>query len=115
MLIQYKMKGSLMTHAGVIETTGFWLRFDIDADPDTGEVFGYKAWSHFGFTFEHKDYAEFMRRINCLLSVVSGDVDYCSHAHDCEVVLLKDGRRLRFALDAFVYDEEGERKKYVQD
>lgn len=55
MIIEYELQGSQLLHKGIFDTRGFWARFETEYCDITKEALSYKIYSHFSFTFEHKD------------------------------------------------------------
>lgn len=72
MLIEYHLQGSTMIHKGVFDTTGFWARVGVEQDDITKETYLYKIWSHFSFTFEHRDILVVDEVWNALLDALRG-------------------------------------------
>lgn len=60
MIIEFELQGSKCLHKGIFDTTGFWVKYEVEVeeallsgDPDT--ITGYKIFSHFSFAYYHTD------------------------------------------------------------
>lgn len=49
MIIEYKLEGSITTHQGIFDTTGFWCVFEEDAERISDSVTIYNGWKIYGF------------------------------------------------------------------
>lgn len=78
MLVEYELQGSTMLHKGLFDTTGFWAKFDADYCDITKEAQTYKIYSHFSFTFEHKDEALARHVFDGIISALVGNDWYCA-------------------------------------
>lgn len=78
MIIEFELRGSKGLHKGIFETTGMWLRYEIEADlmnikgVDIHVSDGYKIFSHFSFSYYHTDKATCDQVYNKLISVFRG-------------------------------------------
>ena len=61
MIIEFELQGSKCLHKGIFDTTGFWVRYEVEEDLmiindiNTHISDGYKIFSHFSFSFYHTD------------------------------------------------------------
>lgn len=74
MFIEFELKGTQLLHKGIFETTGFWVKFDAEICDISKEPLSYKIYSHFSFTFEHKDLDIADKVFNGLALALSGKV-----------------------------------------
>lgn len=59
MIIEYELKGSITTHKGIFDTTGFWCTFEEDKEVLDALRFTHNGWKIYGFgsfSFFHTDY-----------------------------------------------------------
>jgi hypothetical protein len=72
MILEYELQGSQLLHKGLFDTNGFWVKFDTERCDLNEEVQSYKIYSHFSFTFEHKEEAVARDVFNGLCMALSG-------------------------------------------
>jgi len=80
MIIEFELQGSKCLHKGIFDTTGFWVKNEVEyigADvDDEGNIewvaVGYKLYSHFSFAFYHEDKEVFDEVYNVLIGVLRG-------------------------------------------
>lgn len=59
MIIEYELQGSKCLHKGIMDTTGFWLRYEHEehmfgAESQDAEIEGYKIYNN-SFSFYHEN------------------------------------------------------------
>lgn len=75
MIIEYELKGSITTHRGVFDTTGFWCTFEEDKeviDASRSVSNGWKIYGFGQFSFFHKDYEVTNEVYRVLTDVMDG-------------------------------------------
>ena len=77
MIIEFELQGSKCLHKGIFDTTGFWVKYEVDyldeaniGNPNA--INGYKIFSHFSFCFYHHDKAVCDLVYSRLISVLRG-------------------------------------------
>lgn len=72
MIIEYELQGSKGLHKGVVDTTGFWIRFEYEHDDVTNEITGAKIYSLSSFSFYHDDPRVALEVFQMLIVVLQG-------------------------------------------
>jgi len=88
MIIEFELQGSKCLHKGVFDTTGFWVKYELEfcdmiehTDNDNGGFDeklvqwpnGAKIFSHFSFSFYHEDKAVVDLVYGALMGVLRGN------------------------------------------
>jgi hypothetical protein len=79
MIIEFELLGSKTLHKGVFDSTGFWVKYEVDRDENLSDsesdyINGYKIFSHFSFAFYHTDQAIVDLVYSKLVSVLRGSM-----------------------------------------
>lgn len=75
MIIEYELKGSITTHRGIFDTTGFWCIFEEDKEVIDANRFVRNGWKIYGFgsfSFFHEDYEVANEVYRVLADVMDG-------------------------------------------
>lgn len=75
MIIEYELKGSITTHKGIFDTTGFHVVMEEDREVIDANRFVHNGWKIYGmcmFSYFHEDFAVVNEVYRVLCDVIDG-------------------------------------------
>jgi len=89
MIIEYELNGSQLTHKGIFDTHGFWVRFEPMRCDINREIQSYNIYGHFSFTYETKSQEDALKVFNGLLEILQEGHNNSNSWHDARLGYIK--------------------------